>query len=113
MATVRFGYNSTYASSGAGTNIGNFELTDTFQTVFMKAGTSSYSDNAYTVKAKGAQNTNEIVFRIEISDNNGSATVVYDEAVNGTITSSVSQLRPTGSYVSVLTPLYQNLVQLA
>lgn len=113
MATVRFGYNSTYASSGAGTNIGNFELTDTFQTVFMKAGTSSYSDNAYTIKAKGAQNTNEIVFRIEISDNNGSATVVYDEAVNGTITSSVSQLRPTGSYVSVLTPLYQNLVQLA
>lgn len=113
MSNVRFGHSSTTASSGAGTSIGNFNLTDTFQTVFLKAGSSSYSDNSYTVKAKGAQNTDEIVFRIEISDNNGSANVVYDEAVNGTITSSISQLRPTGSYVAVTTPLYQNLVQLA
>jgi hypothetical protein len=113
MSTVRFGRNSTFASSGAGTSIGNFNLTDSFQTLFIKAGSSSYSDNAYTVKARGAQNSNEIIFRIEISDNNGSTNVSYDESVNGTLTSSVSQLRPTGSYVAVTTPLYQNLVQLA
>jgi len=113
MSTIKFKYNGTTASSGTVTNIGNFNLTNAFQTVFTKTGVSSYADNSYVIKAKGAQNSNEIIFRIEISDNNGSPTIVYDEAVNGTITSSVSQLRPTGSYVSVATPLYQNLIQLA
>lgn len=112
MASVKFDYNRTYASSGAGSNIGNFDLTDSYQTLFIKAGSSSYSDNSYTVKAKGAQNTNVITFKIEISDNNGGA-VVYDEAVNGTLTSSISQLRPTGSYVSVSSPTYQNVTLLA
>lgn len=113
MGAVRFSYNKTLGSSGAGSNIGNFELTDTYQTIFVKSGSSSYSDNLYTVKARGSQNSNEIFFRIEISDNNGTVVyTVYDESVNGTITSSISQLRPTGSYVSVFTPLYQNLVDL-
>ncbi len=113
MSTIKFNYTSTYASSGAGSTIGNFELTDVYQTLFVKAGSSSYSDNAYKVKAKGAQTSNIITFRIEISDNDGSGTIVYDEAVNGTLTSSISHLRPTGSYVSVPTPTYQNITLLA
>ncbi len=114
MGSVRFSYDKTIASSGAGSSIGNFNLTDTYQTIFVKSGSSSYSDNLYTIKARGDQNSNQITFRIEISDNNGSVVyTVYDESVNGIITSSISQLRPTGSYVSVFTPLYQNLVNLA
>lgn len=113
MGNIRFSHSSTQASSGAGTSIGNFNLTDTFQTVFMKTGSSSYSDNMYLVKVKGSQDSNEIIFRVEISDNNGLTNVVYDESVNGTLTSSVSQLRPTGSYVSVFTPTFQNLINLA
>ena len=113
MSNIRFSSNGVTASSGVGTSIGNFNLTNVFQTVYTKTGSSSYSDNAYVIKARGEQNSNQIIFRIEISDNNGSASGVYDEAVNGTITSSVSQLRPTGSYVSVISPVYQNLVLLA
>jgi hypothetical protein len=113
MSNVRFGYNGVTASSGIGTNLGNFNLTNVFQTVYTKTGSSTYSDNSYVIKARGAQDSNQIIFRIEISDNNGSTGAVFDESVNGTITSSVSQLRPTGSYVSVISPVYQNLVLLA
>jgi hypothetical protein len=52
MGSIRFAHSSTQGSSGAGTSIGNFNLTDTFQTVFMKTGSSSYSDNMYLIKAK-------------------------------------------------------------
>lgn len=110
MATVKFSYNATVASSGTGSSIGNFDLTDVYQTVFLKYGTGTYSDNYILIKAKGSQTSNIATFMIELFD--GVANL-YDEAINGTLTSSVSQLRPTGIYVSVPTPTYANLITIS
>jgi len=110
MANVRFSYNATVASSGTGSSIGNFGLTSIYQTIFVKTGAGIYSDNYITVKAKGDQTSNVATFMIEMFDG---ASNLYDESVNGTITSSVSQLRPTGIYVSVPTPTYTNLTTLS
>ena len=110
MATVKFSYNAVVASSGTGSSIGNFNLTDVYQTVFLKYGTGLYSDNFVSIKAKGAQTSNVVTFMIELYD--GVANL-YDESINGTLTSSVSQLRPTGIYVSVPTPTYANLVTIS
>lgn len=110
IATVKFSYNATTAASGTGSSIGNFNLTSSYQTVFIKYGTSTYSDNYLSIKAKGDQSNNIVTFMIEFYD--GIANF-YDEAVNGTLTSSVSQLRPTGIYVSVPTPTYANLITIS
>lgn len=110
MATVKFSYNATSASSGTGSSIGNFNLTSAYQTVFLKYGTGTYSDNYILIKAKGDQTSSVVTFMIELFD--GIANL-YDEAINGTLTSSVSQLRPTGIYVSVPTPTYANLTTIS
>lgn len=110
MGIVKFSYNATSASSGTGTSIGNFNLVSAYQTVFIKSGTSTYSDNYISIKAKGDQSINVVSFLIEFYDGISN---LYDEAVNGTITSSVSQLRPTGVYVSVPSPTYANLATLS
>jgi hypothetical protein len=110
MAYVKFSYNATTASSGTGSNIGNFNLTSAYQQVFVKYGTSIYSDNYVSVKAKGEQSSNIATFMVELFDGTSN---LYDESVNGTITSSVSQLRPTGLYVSVPSPIYANLTTLS
>jgi len=104
MGTIRFDYTSTTASSGITTNIGNFDLTSTYQTIFNKPGTGVYSDNNYILKARA--NSNQVTFLIEYYDG---LTTLLDEPVTGTITSSISQLRPTGVYVEVPTPSYQNI----
>lgn len=106
MSTIKFNYNSTSAQSGTGSSIGNFALNGTFQNIYNKFGTSIYSDNQYSITARGDQSSNVITFNITFFD--GTSNVV-DESVNGTITSTVSQLRPTGIYVEVPTPVYQNL----
>lgn len=110
MGNVKFSYNATSASSGTGSSIGNFNLSTGYQTVFIKSGTSTYSDNYVSIKAKGEQSINTVTFLIEFYDG---VSNLYDEAVNGTITSSISQLRPTGAYVSVPSPTYANLATLS
>lgn len=110
IATVKFSYDTTVASSGTGSSIGNFNLTNSYQTIFLKYGTGTYSDNYLSIKAKGAQTSNIATFMIEMFDG---ASNLYDEAINGTLTSSVSQLRPTGIYVSVPTPTYANLTAIS
>lgn len=104
MGTIRFGYTATTATSGVTTNIGNFDLTSSYQVVFNKPGTGVYSDNNYILKARAS--SNQITFLIEYYDG---LTTLLDEPVTGTITSSISQLRPTGIYVEVPTPSYQNI----
>ena len=110
MAIVKFSYAGTTASSGTGSSIGNFALTTEYQIIYVKNGTNSYVDNQYKIKAKTDPSAKVITFRIEIDDGIDN---LYDEAVNGTITSSITQLRPTGMYVSVPTPIYANLITLS
>ena len=110
MSIIKFSYSGVTALSGTTSNIGNYALTTAYQNIYSKNGTSTYSDNQYLIKAKVDTTSKIITFRIEFTDgaNNNN-----DESVNGTLTSSVLQLRPTGIYVSVPTPIYANLITLS
>ena len=50
--------------------------------------------------------TNQIQFRAEWNDAN-TGNPNYDEDVEGTLTSTITQFRATGVYVAVPTPTYQ------
>jgi hypothetical protein len=104
MGTIKFDYTSTYASgSGTGTNIGNFDLTSTYQQVFTKIGSGVYVENDYNIKAK-AISTNVIEFLIEFRDDNAPGGYGIDENVNGTLTSRLGTTRASGLYVNVAAP---------
>ena len=106
MGTVKMGYTSTSATgSGSGTTVGFHDLTTSFQDLFVKNGTGLYAANNYTLKGR-IVGTNQVQLRAEFNDAN-TGNPNYDEDVEGTLTSTVSQFRATGSYVSVPTPTYQ------
>lgn len=106
-------------SPGTNLNIGNFDLTSTYQTVFRKDGSGVYAENDYNIAAK-ENNTTTIEFRIEFRDddvgddtNNDGAFNPIDESVTGTLESVVGQRLPTGSYVSLTSPTFATTNNLA
>lgn len=108
VGTVAMDRSQTTASS-PGTSVGNYDLNTTYQTIFTKSGSGVYASNSYTIKAKADSDT---VLRFKIEFYDGIPAIGAggtDEAVIADITSSVSQLRATGSYVSVPTPTYANV----
>lgn len=111
LGTVKFS-STTATATGTGTSfsIGNFNLTDTYQTVFEKYGSGVYSENFIRIQVRGAQNSNTLRFLVIFND---ADTGGFDETVTGTITNTVSQLRPTGSYVSLPTPTYRTIKNLS
>lgn len=111
IGTLKFNYTTVTAGSGSAAGIGNFDLTTSYQTVFVKSGSGLYSNNDVTIKARtNPSNSAKIDFSIEFNDD---ANVSVDESVNGTLTSTISQLRPTGLYVEVATPIYTTTTSLA
>lgn len=111
MGTVTFNYTGTSASgSGSSTTIGNLDLTSSYQTVFIKTGSSTYTDNEYRIEAK-LDNDRTIRFKITFADDaNGAGGA--DERVNGTLVSAVSQYRSTGIYVSSPAPVWVKTLDL-
>lgn len=136
MGTIKFGYTATTATgSGTTTNIGNYDLTGTYQTIFTKTGSGNYAENDYNIAARvdaaGSASTAAVLrFRVEFRDDDtgdqitggvgtggidGSFTPLgpaVDEDVNGTVVSTIQQLRATGSNVSVASPAYSNVTNL-
>lgn len=122
MGTITFGYTGTTAT-GTGTTsaIGYVDLTTSYQQIFTKAGSGVYAENDYVVSAKKV-GTTAIYFKIDFRDDDagdqqaivgaGPAGAAVDENVSGTVTSTVSQRRPSGSYVSLITPTYANTIAL-
>lgn len=112
MGTLKFNYDTTTGNSGtAPDNIGNFELTTNYQIIWIKSGSGIYSENDVTVYAKVDSTTSrKMYFKVEFND---SASGNVDEPVTGTLTSSITQLRPTGLYVEVATPAYLTTTNLA
>ena len=105
MGSIKFDYTSTYASgSGTGTNIGNFDLTSTYQQVFTKTGSGIYVENDYNIQAK-AISASVIEFLIEFRDDNAPGGYGVDENVNGTLTSRLGTTRASGIYVNVAAPI--------
>lgn len=119
IGTVKFSYNRTIATSGGpgstNSNIGNFQLSGSYQQVYKKIGSGVYLDNDVVVEAREISST-KIGFRITFTDDavgsdpGGFGPV--DERVNGNLVSAVSQYRPEGSYVDVPAPVWQNTITL-
>lgn len=107
MGIIKFNYTET-ASTGTGTGsaIGNYDLTGSYQNVFNKTGSGVYAANDYNVEAREVS-TSVIQFRVLFQDDAGGNPAI-DENVDGTLTSTIEQFRPTGIYVEVVTPSYSN-----
>lgn len=107
---------TTVTGSGTASSIGNFNLTDTYQLIFIKSGSGLYSENTYTIKAREVDSST-ISFLIEFNDvHTGSGIGIYgvDESILGLLTSRVFEYRATGTSISGInkviapTPTYQN-----
>ena len=118
MGTVKFKSNNcTSDGSAPGTSfdIGNFELTDSYQLVFQKDGTGVYAENDYNISAK-ENSTTVLEFRIQFRDddagddtddaNQDGAINPIDEDVTGTLDSVVGERLPTGTRVSLTSPTF-------
>ena len=110
---IQFGRAAT-ATTGSGTAyaIGNEDLTDTYQRIYLKEADPSgtYAENEWYIEAK-EKSDNEITFNIVFSDldvGSGGA----DEYVSGVLTSSVSHLRASGTYVNTPAPSYSKTSEL-
>ena len=110
MGTISMASHATTQSgSGVPTAIGNFELTSASQRIFHKLGTAyDYANNMYTVNAKTLAD-NIIEFDIQFQDN---ADGGGDPNVSGDILSSITHRRPSGTYVSIPSPTYNNTTEL-
>jgi len=119
MGTIKFNYTQTTSTgSGTGSSIGNYDLTGAYQTIFTKTGSGNYAENDYNIAAR-ADSSSVLRFRIEFRDDDsgdppitplpkGATPGGVDEDVNGTLASTIQQLRATGSNVEVATPSYTN-----
>jgi hypothetical protein len=113
VGTIKFNAETTIATGGGGSSIGNYDLTSAFQDIYTKVGSGTYSSiyagNIYTVKARSDIST-RIIFRIEFND------VVFDNNidnnVDGRLESVIQHYRANGD-VTVLAPTYFNTVTLA
>lgn len=108
MGTIKMNYLNTVSSnnSGTGSNIGFYDLTTSYQTIFTKSGSGVYAENSYIVQARAASSTTidiQIYFR---DDDVGDPNI--DEDVTGTLTSTVSILRASGQNVSTPAPSSSN-----
>lgn len=134
MGTIKFGYTATTATgSGTTTNIGNYDLTGTYQTIFTKTGSGNYAENDYNIAARvdaaGDASTAAVLrFRVQFRDDDAGDQVLpgsnpgidgiivpgpaEDEDVTGTVVSTIQQLRATGSNVSVTSPSYSTTTNL-
>jgi hypothetical protein len=126
MGTIKFNYTETTATgTGTGSAIGNSDLTGTFAPIFTKTGSGNYAENSYTVEGR-TDSATVLRFRVTFADDDTGDQVLpgsenpgdvdgvivpgpaVDEDVNGTLTSTIQQLRATGANVSVATPSYAN-----
>ena len=111
MGTVKMGYTNVTASSGSNTGSrGFYDLTSSFQEIFIKTGSGSYSSNYYQISAKYDSSTETISYQVTFSDAHTGRG--YFDTVDGTLQHNVGQERPNsgtlpnGYSVTVATPTY-------
>lgn len=108
VGTVKFSSDATVSTLGGGSSIGNYDLTTSYQDIYQKIGSGTYSavyaGNIYTIKARSDIDT-RIIFRIEFND------VVFDNNidnnVDGILTSTIQHYRANGEVI-VPAPSYFN-----
>ena len=93
MGTIKMNLTQTTASSGSTTSIGAYDLTSSYQTIYEKGGSGSYSTNYYKIQAKDVGGTfNELRFLITFGDSHTGRG--YFDSVDGTLSSVVGVFRP-------------------
>lgn len=113
MGTITFNYNSTTYSGtgGTGSSIGFYNLTTTNQTVFTATGAGLYSSNTYTINMSCdvANNTSGTARYIYVTVTfTDSHTNTFSDSVDGTLTSTISKRRASGTHVSITSPTATN-----
>jgi hypothetical protein len=115
MGVIEFKYNETICSDLAITTaIGNYDLTTSYQRIFIYVGGGLYSgvynSNLCEIKAKTVSD-NVISFRIEFNDvaSHGFA----DENVTGRLITTIQHYRADSEYISVPAPTYTNISNLS
>ncbi len=106
MGEIVFDYDSTTytGSSGIGSSYGWYDITTSDQLIFQKNSPSgSYAENRYYIYARKSSDSSQLIFTIQFVDNDAGDPNI-DENVDGTLTSQISQYRPSGSNVSIPTP---------
>lgn len=119
VGTVKFGATATtYTGSGGfPSNIGYYDLTDTYQQIFSHNGAGPYySSISYTIQARresyvGANGGNGSVVRYLITLNDTSAYVSYGSTVDGTIVSQIDQYKASG-VLTITSPTYTTVINL-
>ena len=116
IGIIKFSAETTVSTSGGGgSTVGNYDLTTSFQNIYQKIGSGTYSavyaGNIYTVKARSDIDT-RIIFRIEFND------VVFDNNidnnVDGRLESVLQHYRAEANLgVSIPAPSYYNTTTLA
>ncbi len=114
IGSVTFNYASTFpSSSGVGSAIGNYSLTSSYQTIFTKVGSGTfsgvYAGNIYTIKAREASSSS-IQFKIEFNDI--VVDPIIDNNVDGRLLSSIQHVRANTAAVSINAPTYSTDVAL-
>jgi hypothetical protein len=112
MGTIKMNYTQTTSTgTGSGSSIGFYDLSASYQTIFTKSGSGVYAENDYIVQARSSSSTT-VDFKILFQDDDaGDQTGLgpgVDENVTGTLASTVSYLRASGSNVSVAAPAFSN-----
>lgn len=120
MGTIRMNHNSTTfltGGSGSGTSKGFYNLTTSFQTLYIKGSSVyAYTENDYNIQAKvdNATNPTAITFQMQFRDDDTGdwpkplsplRGPKVDESITGTLSSVVSMFRPSGTNVSVNGPI--------
>ena len=120
IGTVKFGSNSTtYTGSGGviTNNIGYYELTDTYQEVFIHYGAGpAYSSINYSIQVRRESYTNTnggngSVVRCLVTFNDTSAYYSYGSTVDGIMVSQIDQYK-AGGVLSITSPTYVNVINL-
>jgi len=95
---------TTFTGAATGSAIGWFDLTTSNQLVGQKSAPSgSYAENRYYIYARRDAGSTQLILTIQFQDNDvGDPN--FDENVDGTLNSVISQYRPSGANVSVTAP---------
>jgi hypothetical protein len=116
IGSIIFDYQKTIstANSGTASNIGNYQLTNSYQLLYRKVrstGLVVYSGNQYTIE--GRQNsTSQLQFRVRYADiaNDGN----IDENVTGRLESNIRIFRANSAVsVTVPVPNFNNITSLS
>jgi hypothetical protein len=95
---------STFTGSATGSATGWFDLSTSNTLVGQKnAPSGSYAENRYFIYARTDAGSTQLILTIEFQDLDvGDPN--FDENVDGTLNSVISQFRPSGANVSVTSP---------